>query len=103
MHTAHVGFYKRYIKLLERELRAKDSNFISSIVIQPREVLPICCDLPMWAVLCKNTEDKIYVIGIDGYNKYLQIITDSIKDNRSMDIAVLVDPETDVKCFLFFN
>lgn len=107
MHAAHQSFYNRYVNLIEKELRVTNSKCIYSIIIQPKNIIPLCCELPMWAILCKNTKDKIYMIFpskiYNYYNKHVEKLEAAIHKKDSIEITVLSDPETEIKCFLYTN
>jgi len=107
MHTAHRSFYERYINLLNNELMADKSEFIKPMNIQPENIIPLCCQLPMWTILCKNTKDKIYMIFPSNiykyYNRYIETFENIIKSKESIKIQVLQDPETGVRFFLYID
>lgn len=106
MHAAHVSFYQRYIKLLNQELRNPDSNVIAQIKIEPSNIMKTCCDLPMWALLCQNSKEKIFIISptdrlVRKYNGYIKTLVDCISNNTAIEITVLSDPDTGVRCLLY--
>ena len=107
MHAAHVSFYQRYIKLLNYELRNHDSNLICSIEIQPTNIIKMCSDLPMWVMLCHNTQERIFIISptdmlVRKYNQYIKTLVEHISNNNSaIKMTVLSDPDTGVRCLLY--
>lgn len=106
MHETHKLFYNRYIKLIKNTLRSDNKN-IHTLDIEPTDIIPMCCELPMWIILSRNNDDKIFMLYPNDrykiYDKNMVIINDAINNKTKINISVFIDPETNVKCFLFFN
>jgi hypothetical protein len=108
MHASHISFYRRYVKLLENELRKPDNHLISEVVIHPKEILNVCCDLPIWGLLCHDRKDMVYIIApnnnlISQYNSYITKLLDIISNNNTISMTILTDPETNMISMLYFQ
>lgn len=105
MHQTHIAFYERYLKIINDELRNKEPSAYS-MKIKPKEVIKVCCELPIWSITSEGTSDIVYMIfPTSNYymNKNIRTMKDAIGDGESVDISVISDPHTGVKCFLHFN
>ena len=106
MHSAHISFYQRYIKIINDELRNENSKVISKIEILPIDIIKMCCELPMW-VLLTETAGKIFMInpGIKSgdFDTSLHKMEQCVVDKQKVTMAIITDPDTQLKHFLYFS
>ncbi len=108
MHASHISLYQRYVKILENELRKPDNHLISEVVIHPKDILHVCCDLPIWGLLCHDRKEMIYIIAptinlISQYNIYITKLLDIILNNDTITMTILTDPETNMISMLYLQ
>ena len=103
-HCAHVSFYQRYIRLIEEEVRKEKPNLINVIEIEPSSIVKICCQLPIWAMMCHHTKNAIYIV-LPKVLRYHYSVLDQLEsichNDEKISIHIITDPDTDVKCFLY--
>jgi hypothetical protein len=108
MHDSHVSFYKRYLKLLEEELICPNSYPTNEIQVQPKNILHICCDLPIWGLLSKDRNETIYIIApsdnlILRYNTYISGLINNINNGEKISITTITDPDTNIVYILYIG
>lgn len=108
MHASHLSFYKRYVMLLNKELRNKDDKYIHDIKITPKSITKICCELPIWGLTCHDSPEVIYIVSptinlIPKYQRYVSYINELITNKDEINLTVLIDEETKIKTVLYIN